>query len=146
MDINAYAVLAKRVALFQGLTVEDIGKIFARGMTIRVQKGETIFYKGTTGSQMYVMLGGKAAVNDGSKCIATIGMGDTFGEMALINNEPRSATVVALEDSHLFVLSETTFQRLLTKRVAIQILLNIVRTLSRRLRDANEKLAHPPIV
>jgi len=137
MDVSAYAALARQVELFRGLTVEDIAKIFSRGMTIRVKKGETIFHKGTVGSQMYVVLGGKVAVVDENKVLAELRTGDTFGEMALINREPRSATVVAAEESHLFVLSESTFQRLLTKRVAIQILLNIIKTLSHRLRKAN---------
>jgi len=132
-------VLVQEVELFRGLTPDDVMKIFARGMTIRVLRGETVFYKGTIGSQMYVVLGGKVVVRDGDKELASLARGDMFGEMALINNEPRSATVVAEEDSLLFVLSETTFQHLLTKRVAIQILLNIVRTLSHRLRDANVK-------
>ena len=142
MDKDKIASLAREVELFQGLTVEDIAKIFAKGMTIRAQKGETIFFKGTIGSQMYVVLGGEVLVYDGEQCIATLTTGDTFGEMALIDNEPRSATVVAAKDSHLFVLSETTFQRLMTKRAAIRILLNIVRTLSHRLREANVRLAH----
>lgn len=140
MDTAAMsAMLARKVDLFAGLTPDDVSKIFARGMTIRVLKGETIFYKGTIGSQMYAVLTGTVAVRDGEKDLATLTTGDTFGEMALINSEPRSATVVAAEDSLLFVLSETTFQHLLTKRAAIQILLNIVRTLSHRLRDANVK-------
>jgi len=142
MEKEEIASLARRVALFQGLTVDDIAKIFAKGMTIRAQKGETIFFKGTTGSQMYVVLAGKVVVYDGERCIAELTTGDTFGEMALIDSEPRSATVVAAEDSHLFVLSETTFQRLMTKRAAIRILLNIVRTLSHRLREANVRLTH----
>ena len=62
--------------------------------------------------------------------------------MALVNKTPRSATVKALEDSRLFVLSENIFERLMTKRVAIRILLNIVRTLSQRLRDTNAKLVN----
>ena len=138
MDIAALStMLTQKVDLFRGLIPEDVAKIFAKGMTIRVVKGETVFYKGTVGSQMYAVLGGKVAVRDGDKTLATLTTGDMFGEMALIDNEPRSATVVADEDSHLFVLSETTFQTLLTKRVAIRLLLNIMRTLSHRLRDAN---------
>ncbi|MCL4218276.1 MAG: hypothetical protein KJ052_14910, partial [Candidatus Hydrogenedentes bacterium] len=58
--------------------------------------------------------------------------------MALISNEPRSATAVAAEDSKLFVLTETTFQKLMTKRVAIRILLNIIGTLSNRIRESNK--------
>ena len=134
------AMLVRNVELFQGLSEQDVAKIFVRGMTIHVQKGETVFFKGATGSQMYVVLGGKVGVYDGKKRIAGLTMGDMFGEMALLNKEPRSATVAAEEDSVLFVLSESTLQKLLTKRVAINILLNIVRTLSHRLREANQKL------
>lgn len=141
LDARVVAMLAKKVDLFQGLHPDDIEKIFARGLTVQAQKGEVIFYKGTVGSQMYVVLGGKVDVFDGKDCIASLTTGDTFGEMALVDKSPRSGTVVAAEDSHLFVLSEVTFQRLLTKSVAIRILLNIVRTLSHRLREANQKLA-----
>ena len=144
MDANYFKTLAEKVELFKGLNPDDIAKIFARGMTIRVMKNETIFYKGTVGSQMYVVLSGKVGVHDGDVCIATLRTGDMFGEMALVNNEPRSGTVIALEDSLLFVLSEVTFQRLLTKTVSIRILLNIVRTLSHRLREANICLAEHP--
>ena len=64
-----------------------------------------------------------------------------FGEMALVNNEPRSATVVAMEDSRVFILTQTTFDKLLSKRVAVTILLNIIRTLSVRLKESNKKFS-----
>lgn len=134
--------LIKRVDLFQGLSRDEVSTIMSRGMTMRVAKGEAVFYKGTVGSQMYVVLGGRLGVYDGEKCIASLGTGDTFGEMALVTHEPRSATVKAEEDSHVFVLSEVTFQKLLTKRVAIRILLNIVSTLSHRLKNTNAKLVN----
>ncbi len=133
-----FQMFVRSVELFRGLDPEDVEKIVHRGMTMRVAKGDTIFYKGTTGNQMYVVLAGSIAIVDERKVIARLKMGDTFGEMALVNSEPRSASAVAMEDSQLFVLSETIFQKLLTKRVAIQILLNIVRTLSHRLREANQ--------
>lgn len=142
MDTAGFSVLADRVGLFHGLSAEDVSTILSRGVTIRVLKGETIFYKGSYGSQLYVVLAGRLSVRDGSRMIATLGMGDLFGEMAVVNNEPRSASVVALEDTHLFALSEATFQHLLTKRVSIQILLNIVRTLSHRLRESNKRVPH----
>lgn len=137
MDEAAVKELIKRCALFNGLLPEDVLKIFSRGMTMRVAKGEAIFYKGTIGSQMYVVLTGKVGVHDAKKLLATLTMGDMFGEMALVNKEPRSADVIALEDSRLFVLSESTFEKLMTKRVAIQMLFNIIRTLSHRLKESN---------
>jgi len=130
-------LLVKRVDLFNGLSREDVEKIFSKGMTVRALKDEVIFFKGTTGSQMYVVLVGKMGVYDGDRLIATLHPGQMFGEMALVNREPRSATVKAEEDGVLFVLTESTFQNLLSKRVAIQILLNIIRTLSARLKTKN---------
>jgi hypothetical protein len=109
-------------------------------MTVRIGKGETVFYKDTQGNQMYVILGGKMGVFDGPKMLAELTVGLTFGEMSLLNNEPRSATVVALEAANLLVLSEEVFQKLLTKRVAVQILLNMSRTMGKRLVASNMKM------
>lgn len=135
-----FQMLAENVDIFRGLDAHDVQRIFSKGMTVRVQKGETVFHKGTVGNQMYVVLGGKVGVFDGPKMVAELGVGATFGEMSLLNHEPRSATVIALEMSNLFVLSEEVFQRLLTKKAAIQILLNLARTMARRIKDANLKL------
>ena len=133
--------IMKSVPFFKGLSESDVAKIFSKGMTVRVTKDEVLFYKNTVGNQMYVVLAGKLGVYNGEKCIATLATGDMCGEMALVSHAPRSATVKALENSLLFVLSETTVERLLTKRVAVQLLLNIISTLSQRLRDANTRLA-----
>ncbi|MFM1922121.1 MAG: hypothetical protein RLZZ303_3755 [Candidatus Hydrogenedentota bacterium] len=139
MDYEKIDKLIERVDLFHGLSREELVKIFSKGMTMRVTQGETIFHKGTVGSQMYVVLGGKVGVFDGNKQLAELRTGDMFGEMALVNREPRSATVIAMEESKVFVLSEHTFQQLLTKRVAIQILMNIITTLSTRLKNSNAR-------
>jgi len=142
VDMSKVDQYIEKIDLFHGLTREEVVKIFSKGMTMRCAQGETVFYKGTVGSQMYVVLGGKIGVFDDDQCFAVLRPGDMFGEMALVNKTPRSATVKALEDSRLFVLSENIFERLMTKRVAIRILLNIVRTLSQRLRDTNAKLVN----
>ena len=134
--------LLERVDLFQGLTREEVMKIFAKGMTMTCVRGDTIFRKGTEGTQMYVVLSGEIGIFDDDKCIARLHAGDMFGEMALVNKEPRSATATAVEDSRVFILSESTFERLMTKRVSIRILLNIIRTLSQRLRRANIRHAN----
>lgn len=139
MDAQKLDELIRRVSLFRGLEPADVEKIFSKGMTMRALKDDVIFYKGTVGNQMYIVLGGKVGVFRNEKCIAELRTGDMFGEMALVNKEPRSATVKALEPSHLFALSESTFQYLLTKRVAVQMLLNIVQTLSQRLNESNKK-------
>jgi len=144
MDAATVDKYIERVSLFHGLSREEVAKIFAKGMTMHVNADQDIFVQGTVGNQMYVVLGGKLGVYNGKKCIAELRTGDMFGEMALVNKEPRSATVTAINDSRLFVLSETTFERLMSKRVAIRVLFNIIKTLSHRLSDANKRIATPP--
>jgi CRP-like cAMP-binding protein len=132
-----FAKLVKAVDIFHGLSPEDVGKIFSHGVTMNVQKDQSVFHKGTVGNQMFVVLGGSFGVFDGTKQLATLRTGDTFGEMSLLLSEPRSASVKALELSQVFVLDERVFQKLLTKRVAVQMLINISRMLAKRLQNAN---------
>lgn len=139
MDIDKVTRYIEKVELFHGLTPDDVMKILSKGTTMHCAKGETLFFKGTIGNQMYVVLGGKVGIFDGEKRLAELLTGDMFGEMALVNKEPRIATAKALEDSNLFVLTQSTFEYLLTKRVAVHILLNIIATLSRRLKVSNVK-------
>ncbi|MDX9972862.1 MAG: cyclic nucleotide-binding domain-containing protein [FCB group bacterium] len=142
-SLDRYAAIARQVELFRGIAPDDVHKILHKGMTMRAERGQTIFHKGTTGNTMYIILGGSVALFDGKKQLATLRVGDMFGEMALINNEPRSASALAAEETMLFALDETTFHKLMTKSVAIRMLLNIITTLSHRLRKANERLAEP---
>ena len=142
MEKDQLRLLLRRVSLFKGLSEDDMSRIFAKGLTMRIGKDEVLFYKGTTGNQMFVVLAGTLGVYNGEQKIAELTTGDICGEMALVSHEPRSATVKAQENSLLLVLSETTVNNLLTKKVAVQILINIISTLTRRLRDANARIVH----
>lgn len=135
-----FVQMSRRVELFRGLDPEDIKKIFHKGWTERVVQGDALFYKGTTGNSMYVVLSGKLGVFDGEQLLAALSVGATVGEMSLLNGEARTATVKALEDTMVFRMDENTFKRLLSKKVAVQMLLNMSATLSKRLADTNLRL------
>jgi len=134
------ARVVRNVDIFKGFTPEDIVKIFSHCQTMNVQKDQMIFQKGTVGNQMFVVLGGSFSLHDGSRQLATFRAGDTFGEMSLLLNEPRVGTVKALELSQVCVLDQNLFEKLLTKRVAVQMLLNITRVLAKRLQNANNTI------
>lgn len=136
-DDPQFLDMVNKVDLFRGLKTEDVYSIFKKGMTHHATKDQLIFKKGTVGNNMFVLLGGKLGVFDGEKQIATLGAGETFGEMSLLCDEPRSATIRALEDSSLFALDERVFSKLLTKRVAVRMLLNISRNLAGKVSKAN---------
>lgn len=132
-------MLARNVPLFEGIGVSDVEKIFSKGRTMRVQKGQALFYEDTVGDEMYIVLGGTISLFKNKKHLADLGAGSMLGEMALVSQEPRSASAIAGEDSMIFVLEETTFDKLMTKRVAIRMLMNIIKTLCNRLRDTNKR-------
>ena len=63
-------------------------------------KGDTIFQEGERGDEFFVVVRGKVEIRSGNRHLETLGQNSIFGEMALIDDSPRSATVVALTDVH----------------------------------------------
>ena len=134
---DTYEILARRMDLFHGLEAEMIAKIFARGMTVEYEAGEVIFKKGQEGESLYLILNGNVTIADDGREIATLKQGDMFGEMALISQGKRSADAVALNDVSLLALKMDIINNIMPRDVSVQLLVNIILTLSRRLQEAN---------
>ncbi len=127
--------------LLQGLTDDEVKNILEQGLIARFLKDEVIFYQDSIGSQVYLVLNGSIGIYQDNKEIAKLGEGEIVGEMALLTKQPRSATAKALEDSYMLIFSETTFEKLLTKKVAIRLLLNILNILCERLKVTNQSIS-----
>jgi CRP-like cAMP-binding protein len=132
--------LFSKVPLFEGVSPEDRAAL-ARAATLRsYRRGETIVQQGQSGDAFYVLVRGRVAVAivapDGREVVLnTLGAGDHFGEMALLDDAPRSASVIAQERSDLAILSRAVFLDLLkTNFVLTRALLA---SFSARLRRAN---------
>lgn len=110
------------------------------------RKSEVIFEEGSSGSQMYLIHSGKVLLSvRQSKAqgvpLAVLSAGDFFGEMALVDDSPRSATASALEDgTELIVIDRARF--LFLVRQQPEFALSLMHTLCRRLRDMDKRL--PP--
>lgn len=135
---DTYGVLARRMDLFQKLDGESVAKIFARGITEELEEGDVIFNKGDAGDCLYVILGGAVEIYNGDRVMARLERGALFGEMALLSHEPRSASARAAESTSLLALSLDTIYNVMPKEVSLQLLVNIIVTMSNRLRAANE--------
>jgi SulP family sulfate permease len=112
------------------------------------RKGETVFGEGDESRELYIIVRGTASVKirlsgaDRENRLATFSAGTVFGEVALLDQQRRSATVEADEDLVCYVLTEDAFEILQREhgRIAIRLLTNLGRELSRRLRGANRTI------
>lgn len=118
--------------LFTGMTDEEIRRLSLLLRRRRYPQGSLVFREGEGGDALFIVLSGRilatALQNDGSsRRVYEFVAGTFFGEMAIIEEAPRSATCVALEDSELLVLLGTDFYRLVAEnpRLANKLLLSI---------------------
>jgi CRP/FNR family cyclic AMP-dependent transcriptional regulator len=114
----------------------DFGILAGAGAPVRDFKaGEVIFKEGDLGSEFFVIQTGKVDIQFGNRLLGTLGDHDIFGEMALIDPAPRSATAVAKTDVKLVPVGEKQFLFLVGRTP--HFALNVMRTLARRLRAQN---------
>lgn len=140
-DIEKYQKYAEKVTIFQGIDPRDVEYILKSGKVLHFREGQTVFHEGMMGTNLFVVLAGEIGIFSKNELIAKCRLGDAFGEMAVLNHKPRSATAAALTEAKLFTLDEKQINGILEKRVAVRLLLNIIHVLSERLESANAWLA-----
>ena len=114
----------------------DFGILAGSGTPVREFKaGDVIFKEGDPGSEFFVIRSGKVDIRLGNRVLGTLGEHDIFGEMALIDPAPRSATAVAATDVTIVPVGEKQFLFLVSRTP--HFALNVMRTLARRLRSTN---------
>jgi serine/threonine-protein kinase len=135
--------LAERVKAFQGLSPAEISEILGGSEKCSFQPGAYIVKEGNLGAHMYIILSGEARVlksgRDGAVELARLMPADSFGEMALADNEARSASVVADSDCVLVRIDDQIINS--HPETGLKVYRNIVKVLSARLRAADEMLA-----
>jgi len=125
----------RHVGLFQGVSKRSLMLIDRLSVVRTVLPGEVLVTEGDTGSDMMVVLDGKATVTRGTRKLSELAVGQAIGEMALLDNQPRSATVTALEPMRILMINGPAFRKLLAKVPGLTDAL--LATLCSRLRDAN---------
>jgi CRP/FNR family transcriptional regulator len=142
--IEETVTLLHQVPAFSALASDDILQVADVIVPRTFGTGEIVFREHDTGNTCYVVRDGHFRAirehSDGrSITLATFGPGDIFGELAMFDDEPRSATVESLQDSEAAAILGTDMRRLL--RAHPDIAVKLLRALSRRLRETNERLA-----
>jgi len=137
------APVLRRVPLFAELSEAEIARLGDIARDRSYPKNSVILFEDDPGDSLYVVVTGLVKVvligEDGREVILSVlKEGDFFGEMSLIADQPRSAHVIAMEDSNLLVVRREDFQHRL--REAPGIAVGMLRAMSRRLREADEKI------
>jgi len=138
VSITERVMVLKNTELFAETPENVLSSIAPIMREVSYHEGQTIFEKGDLGTSMFVIYDGEVGIYDGKVQLACFGRGDVFGELALLDTEPRSAGVVALSDVQLFRIDQGDFYDLMDERG--EVLRNIIKILCQRIRTQNTKL------
>jgi CRP-like cAMP-binding protein len=137
-----------RIPFFQGLHPHDLGKLLGIMHAKTYPAGETVFQEGDTGRALFIIESGEIAIvksipdpgHPEEAVLARLGPGGFFGEMALLEELPRSAAARTTNDSVLHFVYKAKFDSFVEKqpRIGVRILHNLAKVLSARLRETSE--------
>ena len=124
----------KSIDLFSQIPGEDLTQVALISTEETREQGDEIFAEGEAGDALYLVIDGRVRVHKADRVIAELGERECFGEMAILDAAPRSATVTALSDTNLLKLARDDFQEIMGEKP--EIAMGIIKVLTRRLRDA----------
>jgi hypothetical protein len=135
-------IALKKVPLFSQLTLEQLSSIDRLMVTRHYLKGEPVFENGDLGSELFIVLDGEVRIHRDQPgrevTLARVESSGYFGEMAVFEDQPRSAGAVAARSTTLRVLRKDRFQAIVHEHP--EVMLEVIKYLSQRLRLANEQL------
>jgi CRP-like cAMP-binding protein len=133
-------LILKTVSMFSQTPDNVLAEVADLLEEIDAAENETIFKQGDAGDSLYIIFDGKVRVHDGERLLNYLGEREVFGEMALLDPEPRLASVTAVEPTRLFRLDQAPFYALMAERpeVATGIIRVLTGHLRNRVRDVAE--------
>ena len=143
LDIFDRVIVLKSSQFFSSVKTEDLAIVAKVLEEEDFSKGDIIFKRGDFGEQMFIVESGKIGISitdsgNHHDYVCVMQKGDCFGEMGLLDEQPRSAGAHVLEDSTLLVLSKEKLRTLISNYPELS--LGMLKSLSLRLRDSNEKI------
>lgn len=127
----------QKVPMFQACSKKDLITIGRLAEDVKVDAGQALVKEGARGEEFFIITNGTATVSRAGKTIATLGPGDYFGELALLDPAPRDATVTADTALEVLVLGKREFSGLLVEIPTISH--KIMVGMARRLHEADNK-------
>jgi CRP/FNR family cyclic AMP-dependent transcriptional regulator len=133
----AYKVDLTTIWLFSSCSNKEISTIRRSLEAVRAKPGRVLVEQGDVGREFYLIVVGQASIKRNNRRTATIGPGDYFGELALLDRQPRSATVTAETEMELLVLGQRQFDAILDTVPSLSR--KLLATMATRLRESDVK-------
>ena len=127
----------KGVDLFKGIPGEELSHLAQITDEIEYTNDQMIIKEGDQGDAMYLIVDGTVKVHSGEQTFAELGTRQCFGEMSILDSEPRSASITALAELTLLKIEREDFAEILAEKPEIS--LGIIKVLTTRLREANRR-------
>ncbi len=131
-------LFVRKVPLFEELRDDFLIRLASVMEELDFPPNHTIFRQGDKGESLYVVVSGRVKVHIGDRTITELETGSCFGEMAVIDAEPRSASVTTLEPCECLLLTQQQLYEAIDEMPNIAV--NLIRLLSRRIRKLNDSL------
>ncbi len=130
---NAKMDLLKRVPLFSGCSKKELGSLALAADEIDLRDGHVLTREGRLGREFFVLIEGTARVTRNGRKLADLGAGDWFGEIALLTDSPRTATVTATSPVHVLVITSRSFRQVVQTMpsIAVKVLASVGERLAR---------------
>jgi CRP/FNR family cyclic AMP-dependent transcriptional regulator len=124
---NAKIELLKKVPLFAGCSKGELRELALVADEIDLKEGRTLVREGQPGREFFVLVDGSVRVSRGGRKLADLGPGDWFGEIALLTNTPRTATVTATSPIRVLVVTDRSFRQLVERipKIALKVLASV---------------------
>jgi len=141
--VEAKTEILRRIPLFQHMSYKELLALLGIAHGRHFQAGDAIIREGEPGDELFVLFRGKVSVTKGGLVIAQLKAGGHFGEMGLVDEAPRSATVMALEETAAIAIDRDSLLELMRRDslLAVKLLWSFVQVMSERLRNTNDALA-----
>ena len=127
---NAKIELLKKVPLFAGCSKAELRELALVADELDLKEGRTLVREGRPGREFFILLEGSVRVSRNGRKLSELGPGDWFGEIALLTDVPRTATVTATSPIRVLVVTGRSFQRVVEKMPTIA--LKVLETLAQR--------------
>ncbi len=122
----------KSIDLFSQIPGEDLVRVAQIAEETNFESGESVMIEGELGTSMFLIVAGRVKVTKGAQVITELGEKECVGEMAILDSEPRSATVTATEPVAALKIEREDFHDLMFEKM--EIALGVIKVLTRRLR------------